>query len=331
MRIFHCQCGQRVFFDSSRCLRCSRTLGFDPGMMDFAALDSNEAVIETPDGRRLRMCANHPVFGICNWLAPDHGAGSLCESCAMNEVIPNLDVTDNREMWMRMERAKRRLLYGLRRLRLPYLADDGVSPMRFRFLEDQRRNPDVFEAFVLTGHAGGAITINLAEADDVHRHAVREQMHERYRTLLGHFRHESGHYFYSYLVNSDTHRERFKQLFGDPTRDYTAALEQHYREGPPPGWHVRHISAYAAAHPLEDWAESFAHCLHICDGLETAAAQGVIDAAHTGAPDFIERWVPVSVLMNEMNRSLGAPDPYPFVLTPEVREKISFVHGLMPH
>ncbi len=197
--------------------------------------------------------------------------------------------------------------------------------MAFEFLEDQRDNPLVEDAFVMTGHRAGTITVNIHEADDSRRHAVREAMGERYRTILGHFRHESGHYFWDLLTGSVS--DEFRALFGDERTDYDQAIRLYYEQGPNPDWSMNHVSAYAAAHPLEDWAETWAHYLHILDGLETARENGLGPAPFGQAWDVqLTAWMEVALKINEMNRSLGTPDPYPFVLNSSVQGKLAFIH-----
>jgi hypothetical protein len=176
---------------------------------------------------------------------------------------------------------------------------------------------------VATGHVRGTITINLAEADDVARHGIREQMMERYRTLLGHFRHEAGHYYFDLLVPEGPDRDEFRALFGDERGPYEPALEAYYRDGPPSDWSSRLVSAYAASHPHEDWAESFAHYLHIRDALETAVESGLLGTE--GDTDWVVRWMSLAVTLNELNRSLGSDDPYPFVLAQPVAERLRFI------
>jgi hypothetical protein len=91
--------------------------------------------------------------------------------------------------------------------------------------------------------------------------------------LLGHFRHEVGHYFWDRLVATDPHQlEEFRVLFGDDRQDYGEALKRHYDEGAPANWQDTYISMYATMHPWEDFAETWAHYLHIVDTLETAGA-----------------------------------------------------------
>jgi len=283
------------------------------------------------DGRHYRRCANHAEYGNCNWLVGEDDPNPLCPSCRLNKVIPSLDRPDNLKLWARLEQAKRRLVYSLHSLGLPLGQSEGRPGLAFRFLEDRRRNPEVQEQFVPTAHEDGVITINIAEADDAVRHAVREQMQERYRTVLGHLRHECGHYYFNVLVSTPEALAECRELFGDERTGYANALERHYASGPPERWPERYISAYASAHPSEDFAETFAHYLHITDALETARTAGLwrTGGPASGSPDWIEDWVCLAISLNEILRSLGVDDPYPFVITQIVREKLLFIDRLV--
>lgn len=332
MKYFHCACGQRVFFDNQSCLACGRELGFDFPELRMLALDgSRGGVLVDEDGNHYRECSNFSEWGNCNWLIRQSDSQSLCHSCRLNEVIPDLSRPDNLKLWTRFEQAKRRLLYSLRSQGLPLAWPDGGQALRFRLLEDRRRNPEVLEQFVQISHQAGTITINIAEADDVERHAVREQMQERYRTVLGHLRHESGHFYFNLLVDSEALLAECRQLFGDERADYPAALERHYREGPPAKWPEHFVSAYASSHPYEDFAETFAHYLHIGDALETAYAAGLTKSGtqEAGSEAWIADWVRLAISLNEILRSLGADDPYPFVITSAIERKLRFIGRLV--
>jgi len=327
MKTFHCHCGNRVFFDNTVCACCHRQLGFDPHSLDMAAMlaDASSDLV-TPGGRYYRRCANFQQYDNCNWLLQKQDKHDLCLSCNMNQVIPALGRSGNLALWSRMEAAKRRLLYSLLSLRLPVT---GAHALKFRFLEDHRRNPDVFEAFVATGHADSTITINIAEADDVARHAVRERMHERYRTVLGHLRHESGHFYFRMLTAKPQLLSECRSLFGDERNDYQNALEKYYAEGPAPGWNEHHVSAYASAHPAEDFAETFAHFLHIIDALESARCDGIAPEPAGDGAEWIDTWIGLAITLNEINRSLGLDDAYPFLLSSQVKEKLKFIDRLV--
>jgi hypothetical protein len=321
-----CRCGQIVFSDNTCCGACERTLAFDPFSNTLLSFDVEpDGTLVSTDGQRYNLCANRAQHEICNGVSPVEG-GDRCRSCALNRTIPTLRRKKNLARWHRLEAAKRRMISGLSELGLQVDAAtvDSAVGMRFDFLEDRRSHPDVLESFVSTGHKNGVITINVMEADDVQRVKQRELMGERYRTLLGHFRHEAGHFFYPQLV---TDIAGFAQVFGDPAADYDAALKLYYQHGPPARWESRFISAYASSHALEDWAECFAHYLHMQDALETATARGLSPAArHCSIEDQLLLWTDLSVSLNELSRSLGLRDAYPFALTPGVAVKLGYVH-----
>jgi hypothetical protein len=332
LKAFHCRCGQRVFFDNSRCMRCNAVLGFDPRRIDLVVVDTAEVPWRSDHGSAYYPCRNRVELDICNWLVPAEEANEYCESCRRTAVIPNLENPLNIDRLAALERAKRHMLYSLLVFRLPLDGGGGFPhDLRFQFLEDQRSNPQVLESEVRTGHFEGMITINVSEADDVERESTRNLMGEPYRTLLGHFRHESGHYYFQRLLRSGPWLGRFGEAFGDADADYAAALERHYERGAAPDWQQHFVSTYAGAHPLEDWAETWAHYLHMTDTLETAASFGIgRPAARPEDPiDMIDRWIDLTTAMNALNRSMGLPDPYPFVLSDHVRGKIAFVHDFI--
>lgn len=309
-------CGRPVYFDSLSCLACGTGLVHEPRAVEMRALAGREP------------CANRDAIG-CNWLA--EGPGGLCASCALTEIVPDLSVPGNILRWRRIEDAKRRLVQTLLRLHLPLVSRAG-NRLRFHLLADEVQ-ADGSVKQVMTGHDDGLVTLNIAEADDDRREAMRLGMGERYRTLLGHCRHEVGHFYFDVLVEEGGRRPDFDRIFGDPDADYQEALQRHYDEGPPEDWAEGFVSAYATMHPWEDFAETFAHWMHMVDGLETAVAYDLAEGADPFGGDPIEplvaAWVPLSVAMNAMSRSLGQPDLYPFVIGPRVVEKLGFVHGLL--
>ena len=328
MRLFACECGSRVFFENSQCLACSRELGFIPGALAMAAFPEG-AAIATQHGE-FRKCANYAHEGVCNWLVPVASPSPLCQACELNRVIPNLSEPENRTLWSEVEKAKRRLVYGLNCMQLPVIpkSQDPEAGLAFDIKAeagDQR---------VLTGHSDGLITLALREADAAEREQIRLQLKERYRTLLGHFRHEIGHYYWDRLVRDGDQLSEFRALFGDESSDYSAALKRHYASAQQAD--ADFISSYAAAHPWEDFAETFAHYLHMTDTLETAGQFGFISQAVQGFPahtddlqTLLDEWTKLSVALNSLNRSMGAPDAYPFAISPRVAEKLGFVHRLI--
>lgn len=335
MRTFRCECNNRVFFDNTRCLTCNRELGFLPDHGVLSAIEpSSDGAYTTKLGKYVK-CSNNVEHGVCNWLVPQGDPQALCLACRLNNVIPDLSEPENRVRWAECERAKRRLVYSLNKLGLPLLtkAEDPERGLAFDI------KADVGEARVLTGHAEGLITLNLSEADVVSREQARVKLNERYRTLLGHFRHEVGHYYWERLIR-DGGGDRLpacRRLFGDETADYGQALQAHYAKSPEPGWEESYISHYAAAHPWEDWAETFAHYLHLVDTLETAHHFGFTSElpkrqSVSKTSDFdmlMSEWLEVTIALNALNRSMGLPDAYPFAITPRVREKLAFVHAVV--
>jgi hypothetical protein len=280
----------------------------------------------TDTGLVFRRCGNHYEYDNCNWLLSYRESGGLCQSCALNRVIPALGRAGNLALWTRVEQAKRRLVYSLIQIGLPFV-DGAGNALGFRNMEDRRRNPDVMENFVATAHQGGVVTINILEADDAARLAVRQQMQERYRTVLGHLRHESGHFYFRPLAGDDM--DDCRAVFGDERSDYESTLQAYYAEGPPADWPARFVSAYAASHPAEDFAETFAHYLHITDALESARAAGLVYHSGGGEGDWLRAWAELSITLNEILRSLGGEDPYPFVLTDPVIHKLAFMDRIV--
>ncbi|TYB85072.1 putative zinc-binding metallopeptidase [Oceaniovalibus sp. ACAM 378] len=322
MKRFSCpSCGNEVHFDNAACVVCGSALGYLPSAFDMV----------TP----VHPCANAEPAG-CNWLVED---GELfCAACRHNRTVPDLSNDENRTRWAAIELAKRQLFYSLHRWGLPTPVGDAPPALVFDFLADEIAK-DGSAKPVLTGHANGLITLNIAEGDDAEREARRAAMGEPYRTLVGHLRHEIGHFYWDRLVRDSAQTDRFRALFGDERADYGEALKRHYENGPPADWRQNHITAYAAAHPWEDFAETWAHWTHMVDGLETAWAydmgQPGVRFDPYGAPDaqsVIDAWVPVSIAVNAINRSLGQPDLYPFVLSAPVMDKLDFIRDLIaPH
>ncbi len=325
MKNFVCACGQLLFFENTRCLKCNSEVGFDPSTMRmFPIVDGSFAGANY-------FCSNRSDYGICNWYVTEPGA-SYCLSCSLNQTIPNLLLKNRRRWWKRLEHAKRRLIYTLLELGLP-IHGKATDPegLAFRFIEDKRTNPRVFEEHVMTGHFEGLITINITEADHVTREISRANAGELYRTLLGHFRHESGHYYFDKLLGNPQKLAEFRDLFGDERADYAAALKDYYANKTTNAKIGHYISHYAQSHPHEDWAEVWAHYLHMIDTLETA---GDYDLKH-GAEKFdrfdetLSKWSNLTMMLNALNRSMGLKDAYPFVLSEQTLKKLRFVHDLI--
>jgi hypothetical protein len=306
-------------------------------------------------------CRNYSERQACNWLvaAPTRPADAdskadanlkreavvalaeapYCRSCELTAIIPDLSDDANLAAWTDIERAKRRLLYTRLALELPVSSraqapEHGVA---FRFLRGTKREP------VMTGHNAGIITLNVAEAHAAYRENTREKLGEAYRTVLGHLRHEIGHYYWDRLIAGGPRLDSFRAQFGDEREDYQRAIQRHYDQGPPASWAESFISAYATMHPWEDWAETWAHYLHMHDTLETAKSHGVAVQVPDGSGDRVATdtlvfrdfdalaasWQALTVTLNSLSRSMGLSDTYPFVLSKPVQDKLRFIHGII--
>lgn len=324
-------CRSALFFENSRCAGCGSDLGYSRTERAIVPLDASGAYVDR-DGRSWHVCRNLGLSG-CTWLADREG--DQCFGCGLTRTRPNDADAAGLSQFVDGERAKRRLIAELDALGLPIVtrAEDPQGGLAFDLLSSADAN-------VVIGHADGVITIDLAETEDAYRERMRAQLDEPYRTMLGHFRHEVGHYFETVLVFADGERTRAaRALFGDDTKDYQAEIDRHYAEGAPEGWTERHISRYATMHPYEDFAETFAHYLHIRDTLDTAREHGLAPGAPaTGAADgsasfrdvVLDAWLPLSVALNEVNRSMGANDLYPFAIPDAVLDKLEFIDSLIP-
>jgi hypothetical protein len=322
MRQLHCPaCRGYIFFEQDACPHCGSRLAFDASNLQFRSGDDAHG------------CANHTLIG-CNWVAGDGNA--YCPSCSLTRTIPPLRSHRNVVLWRRVEEAKRRLLYDLGRLRLPLSSEDGSRHIAFDILADDVGQP------VMTGHSNGLITLNLSEADDAEREARRMQFREPYRTLLGHFRHEIGHFYWELLVDGTNLHKPFRLIFGDETVSYQKSIEgYHAREGQTYD-RAAFISEYATSHPWEDWAETFAHFLHIVSTLDSASSLPLSlnrRSYQTLEDPYMEKdfeallgsWIPVAYTMNELNRSMGLSDAYPFDLSLAIRGKLHFAHMAILH
>jgi hypothetical protein len=348
MRTFECgRCGRPVYFENTHCGNCQALLGYAPAdarMAAFEAAPEPDAPwqgVGRDEGRTLRPCANRGQHQVCNWMLDGDDAAALCRSCRLTTVIPALDVPGHREHWAAIEQAKRRLLVTLIDIGLepqPKRGEDDADGLAFHLLASPAEGPKV-----MTGHAAGVITIDIAEADDAYREAARVAFGEPMRTLLGHLRHEVAHYLQYRWLRSGRPLMQFRAVFGDERADYAEALQRYHAGGAPADWPARFISAYASAHPHEDWAETCAHVLLALDAVETAAAWGLrLDgpAAKTRPlePDgvaeplprlVVEHWLPVARFINAMNRSLGQRDAYPFTFSDAVLAKMAAVQRLL--
>ncbi len=336
MQPFPCSvCEQLLFFDNWTCLRCGSQVGYVPEAGQLVALRSVEDWFERIDGEpgRYRHCSNRSIAR-CNWVIPLGDAAARCASCRLTSVRPNDTEVASIQAFGDAEAAKRRLIHQLTALGLPVIdrSVDVVRGVTFELLSSRRRN-------VITGHDSGVITLDLSESDDAHREFVRRQLGEPYRTVLGHLRHEIGHYYWPSLVQQQGHVPEFRTLFGDERVTYEDAKVRYYAQSDV-DWSSTHVSQYATMHPWEDWAETFAHYLHIDAGLVTAEAIGLAveeparsagksawrTRDHITIGEMVHSWLGLSLALNAMARSIGQSDLYPFVLSPTVVEKLDFVH-----
>ena len=352
MRPFACpNCQRLCHFEVRVCPECQATLGYDPAIDGFRFLADNASVWRDGDGAidQVVVCANNNDYQICNWLVSSNDTTPLCVACRHNHVIPDLTVAGVPERWAKVEAAKRRLFHTLIQLGLPLETAEekpGLQRLAFDFLYD----PDAEQnrpAKVLTGHDEGRITLNLIEAHDAQREKLRMAMGEPYRTLLGHFRHEIGHHYWSVLVEPDEQAlEEFRRVFGDERQDYEEALKAHYARTDQRDWCADHVSFYATSHPWEDFAETFAHYLHLVDLMATVRGFDLSLGAFPTQPstrpiavDFNPYTAsaetlagvaqPLSFALNALGRSLGHLDVYPFKLEPGVVAKLEFIRQLV--
>ena len=359
-RSYRCSnCGNPIFFRNSICLKCQSALGYEPNLARMVAIvpiseTDDWKVVEKAEkfdniSRANRRCANLNTPAACNWLLSDDGIGAkegLCIACRLNHTIPDLSVPENGVLWGRFEEAKRRMVSTLLSMEIPVQSkeENPEKGLAFDFLRSPEDGPRV-----LTGHDNGLITMNIEEGDAAIREGIRENLKEPYRTVLGHFRHEVGHYYWDRLIQDTEWIDEFRRLFGDERADYGESLTKNYKEGPPADWQQRFVSSYASSHPWEDWAETWAHLMHMTDTLATAWSFGLdpreldleIEPFRKDAlyqPDephadrflgFLNAWIALSAVMNEMSRGMGSPDFYPFALPRPTVAKLHFISNVI--
>lgn len=330
-------CRHFVYLDTLTCPNCAADLGYAILQREFVGLRGGQATI---DGTTWYTCSNRGWD--CNWLVREDASAGLCFSCRLTRTRPPSSDTIALEKLAKTEQAKRRLLLQLGDLGLPlvpwYAKPGGLGFDLLSSLSSGER--------VIIGHANGIVTLDLAESLDDRREAMRIRLGEPYRTMLGHLRHEVGHYFQGVLITDDQTWAYCRDLFGDERSSYSDAIARHYKTGAPSDWHTKFISEYATMHPWEDFAETFAHYLHITGTLETAAAIGIhLDVSVTNMRDtdveprqsyanqpmqqLLGDWDWMSQAFNRINRAMGHGDLYPFELVGPVRQKLAFVHDLV--
>lgn len=346
MKIYQCHnCNNQLYFENNVCLSCGSFLGFSPSDLTILSVYKNEdqSLYDIANSNHKYVYCANAKHHACNWLIEKDNGKTFCKACQLNETIPDLASPVNKNRWRRIEKAKHRLVYSLLRMGLRVVSKD-IDPengLAFHFKET------IGEEKIMTGHYNGDITINIEEADEVKRTKNKKNLGERYRTLLGHFRHEVGHYYWDQLIKDGPFIEEFRTLFGDDREDYAEALKKYYATDSG-NWTQNYISMYASSHPWEDWAETWAHYLHLTDTLETASAFGLgLHVNKTNAwqdaqnymninpyliEDFnviIDRWIELTFAFNSVNRSMGHQDFYPFVISENVKKKLAFVHKII--
>ncbi|MFC6998002.1 zinc-binding metallopeptidase family protein [Rufibacter roseus] len=351
MQTFHCACGNKLFFENSQCVCCNREVGWCPVCKGIHAMEPNGkggyTCTNSDCKAQVIKCYNYSTYNVCNRFVPaqaqpQQNGQCLCNYCQLTKTIPDLSVDGNITKWYQLEVAKRRLLYLLDRVGLPYGSDQEnfELPLSFDFKEDAQPSPIMGwmgigqEEKVYTGHADGKITINLREADPVEREKLRVSFGEDHRTLIGHFRHEIGHYYWQLLIQNKD-EENFKAIFGDHENpSYADAMNQYYQNGPKANWAKGYISAYATMHPWEDFAETWGTYLDMLAVLDTADNSDLLklpnkDLETAQLEDMLLRYEDLSLKVNEVNRALGLPDLLPETFSKPVVEKLTYIHVLI--
>lgn len=349
MNIYPCQCGNTLHFENSTCVNCHREVGWCPACQGIRSLNPiDEHTYSCSNCQAtLTKCSNYRDFNVCNrtivvtttWQEAD----AYCSCCNLNRIVPDMSVPGNQEKWHKLESAKRRLIYTLDSLGLPYGSRYSGFPLPLVFdfkgdvmLSTQAGANAMIAEKVFTGHADGTITINIGEADPVEREKLRVDFGESHRTLIGHFHHEIGHYYWQLLVQNKC-EEECKAVFGDHSvLNYVTSMNQYYQQGPPADWVSRYISAYASMHPWEDFAETFRAYLEMITILDTAENVNLLleEEEHIdflGAPfeSMLMKYEQLGIKLNEMNRTMGLLDVVPEVFNQEVIQKMKFVHKLV--
>lgn len=349
MNVFSCQCGNTLHFENSSCVVCRREVAWCPACEGIRSLTPIDEYTYHCDHCQAQLvkCTNYREYQVCNraievkttWQQTE----AYCTCCALNRVVPDMSVPGNQEKWYKLEAAKRRMLYTLDLLGLPYGSryDGFPLPLTFDFKGDiMQTNQPGLEAMlvekVFTGHANGVITINIDEADPVEREKLRVDFGEARRTLIGHFHHEIGHYYWQLLVQNALEAE-CKQVFGDHTQlNYIAAMNNYYANGPQPNWQNQFISAYASMHPWEDFAETFRAYLEMITVLDTAENVNLlleeeegVDFQGTPLVKLLIKYEQLGIKLNELNRTMGLLDMVPEVFNEPVVKKMTFIHKLV--
>lgn len=334
MHVFHCdRCGAILPFDAATCGSCDAIIGYvgDDRRLRVLSPTADPAVFRLDGADQLVWHCLNAAWG-CNWTVPNEADNTWCRSCQLTRGRPDVGRPDAVAAWVEAEAAKRRLVHQLDGVGLPIVVRSDANPDGLAF--DLVHLPGEGG---ITGHLDGVVTLDLTETDEVHRDDLRRRLGEPFRTVIGHLRHEVGHHYWGYLVQPGDGLDEFHDLFGDPELDYAAAIDQYYATATADWDATRFISSYATSHPHEDWAETWAHYLHITDALDTAVAHdlvppdsaGLLIGDHVGALEFgeiLDAWRPINRAVSAVAATLGTPPPYPFEPSGRVIDKLSFVH-----
>ena len=329
MRTYDCQCGGLLFFESTQCLKCKCDSGMCTSCRTVTSIDRKDQSTwvcgNKQCGTQIQRCGNFSPNAICSRLIPVGDADALCDYCQLTEVIPDLAIDGNIEKWRRLEHAKQRVLHQIDQIGLMFRDSGGtlVPKLSFEF-KDGAKGP------VSTGHDQGQIVVNIIEADSVQRERTRVEFGEPQRTLVGHFRHELGHFFWDRLVQFDNARlTNFRNVFGDETNpNYDAAIASFYQTGPAQNWKTSYVSAYATMHPWEDFAETFATYLEIRSVVDNANHFMSSGVSTSDFDALIKCHCKVGMMANEFNRDMGLLDLVPQVFVGPVIEKLKLIHSL---
>lgn len=324
MKAFSCRlCANALFFENSVCMSCMTPQAYARSERAIVPVDETGKYVDAA-GLEWWVCSSLYLSG-CTWLTELEGG--RCFACSLTRLRPNDSDARGLAGFVDAERAKRHLIVELDDLdvRVVPKSEDPENGLTFDMLSQVNGK-------VVMGHDHGVITIDVSESDPAHREKVRVTLDEPYRTMLGHFRHEVGHYLEWQCVRGPL-VEECRRIFGDERASYQEAIDRHYSKGPPGDWAQQYISTYATMHPYEDFAETFAHFLHIRDTIDTAKEQGLIVVDQRGFRSFRDLvgavWIPLSTALNQINRSMGREDLYPFVIPSDVLDKLDFVASLM--
>lgn len=333
MKYYNCpNCSARLSFEALSCWNCETEVGY---------VLNNDGMMSMRDLPAAARCANRALLS-CNWIIDPAitVSSALCPCCRYTRTIPPQQDSANRVAWKKLEQAKRLLLYSLNSLGLspPDRVEQPSTGLAFDFLTQLPDQPSV-----LTAHNSGVITINISEADDARREQRRELLNEPYRTVLGHLRHEVGHFYWCQLIAHSDYLEQYRLHFGDERQDYDSALQSYYKNAETKvGWSSQFVTRYASSHPWEDWAETWAHYLNIHDALETAAAwyvsvrdislaqqKNIFTSNNKFRQQLTSAWPQLCEYLNAVFRSTGVNGEYPPHLTDTVIAKLTFIHQVV--